>query len=118
MSTPDKPQPVAMPEAPAKPAVPAYETHGRRDPFESLEVREGAEGTLVTSAKLTGIVRRGRVPEMALVETSDGIGYILKVGDTLGNGRLVEIGSDVAIFSVAQRSGSTPKRVVLRLASD
>ncbi len=55
---------------------------------------------------------------MALVETSDGIGYILKVGDTLGNGRLVEIGSDAAIFSVAPRSGSTPKRVVLRLASD
>lgn len=104
--------------APSPPALPSYEARGRRDPFDSLEVREGAEGTLVTSAKLTGVIRRGGVPAMALVETSDGIGYILKVGDTLGNGRLLEIGPDAAVFSVAPRSGSTPNRLVLRLASD
>ncbi len=104
-------------QAPA-PQVPAYDAKGRRDPFEPPEAREGsAAGPLVASAKLTGIVRGSR-GALALVETADGLGYILRPGDTLGDGRLVEIGQDSVVFSVRPRPGSTTNRVVLRLPGD
>jgi Tfp pilus assembly protein PilP len=113
------PQPVATTtpaELPAPPAV-KYDSKGRRDPFENLEVREGASGPTLASAKLTGIVRGSRGP-LALVETSDGLGYILKPGDTLGDGRVLEIGPDSVVFRIAVRTGSTTDRVVLRLPGD
>ncbi|OLC16336.1 MAG: hypothetical protein AUH29_05325 [Candidatus Rokubacteria bacterium 13_1_40CM_69_27] len=94
-----------------------YDARGRRDPFDPPSAREGSAGTSVASAKLTGIVQSaGSV--LALVETPDGLGYILKPGDVLGDGRVIEIGRDNVVFSVAPRSGSTTSRVVLRLAGD
>lgn len=107
---------MAKAEVPAT-SIATWEAKGRRDPFEPLNVREGAAGTTVSSAKLTGIVR-GRGATLALVETSDGLGYILKQGDTLGDGRLLEIGQNTVIFSVVPRPGTTNNRVVLRLAGD
>jgi Tfp pilus assembly protein PilP len=114
------PAPVAPAPAPAPPAereIPTYETRGRRDPFETLEVREGASGPLVAAAKLTGIVRGEQGP-LALVETGDGLGYILKLGDTLGDGRLIEVSRDSVVFSVKTKPGATTNRVVLRLPGD
>jgi len=99
--------------------VPKYEPKGRRDPFEALEGAQGAGGggNLVATAKLTGIVRSARAT-LALVETQEGIGYILKPGDTLGDGRVLEIGSDSVVFQVPQKAGETTNRVVLRMAMD
>lgn len=68
----------------------------------------------MTTAKLTGIVRSARVT-LALVETPEGIGYILRTGDTLGDGRLMEIGSDSVVFQV-EKPGESTNRVVLRMA--
>jgi Tfp pilus assembly protein PilP len=124
-SPPPKPpaassQPAAAAEAPPAEvvvAVPKYDPRGRRDPFETLEVREGAGGLTVAATRLTGIVRSNRVA-LALVEAPDGIGYILKPGDTLGDGRLLEIGSDSVVFMVAPKSGAPSNRVVLRLATN
>ncbi len=98
--------------------VPKYEPKGRRDPFEALEGAQGAGGggSLVATAKLTGIVRSTRAT-LALVETPEGIGYILKPGDTLGDGRLLEIGSDSVVFQVT-KPGESTNRVVLRMAMD
>jgi len=96
---------------------PAWEPRGRRDPFAIPAAREGAAGMTVASAKLTGIVR-GAGNALALVETSDGLGYILKTGDTLADGRLVEIGPNSVVFTVVPRPGSNSNRVVLRLAGD
>jgi hypothetical protein len=109
----------AASEAPAEVvvAVPKYEPKGRRDPFETLEVREGSGGLTVAATRLTGIVRSNRVA-LALVEAPDGIGYILKPGDTLGDGRLLEIGSDSVVFMVAPKTGAPSNRVVLRLATN
>ncbi|MGH7304466.1 MAG: hypothetical protein ACRELZ_14320 [Candidatus Rokuibacteriota bacterium] len=98
-------------------AVPKYESKGRRDPFETLEVREGSGGLTVAATRLTGIVRSNRAA-LALVEAPDGIGYILKPGDTLGDGRLLEIGSDSVVFVVAAKTGAPSNRVVLRLATN
>ena len=98
-------------------AVPKYDAKGRRDPFETLEVREGSGGLSVAATRLTGIVRSNR-SALALVEAPDGIGYILKPGDTLGDGRLLEIGSDSVVFLVAPKTGAPSNRVVLRLATN
>ena len=99
------------------PSSPKYDAGGRRDPFDSLESRLGSDRSSVTTAKLTGVIQSGGTA-LALVETSDGIGYILKPGDTLADGRLLEVGLASAVFSIAPKPGSTTNRVVLKLASD
>ena len=99
------------------PTAPKYDPAGRRDPFESLEARLASERSTVASAKLTGVIHSGGT-SLALVETADGIGYILKPGDTLADGQLVEIGPAVAVFTIAPKPGTTNNRVVLKLASD
>ena len=105
----------AVPE-PALPEIPKYEIKGRRDPFQTLEIKQGA-GSALASARLTGIVRSARAT-LALVETPEGLGYILKPGDTLGDGRLLEIGSDSVVFQVPPKPGSPTNRVVLKLATN
>jgi Tfp pilus assembly protein PilP len=113
-------QPPAAPAVPevTGPEVPKYEIKGRRDPFERLDVKESAgAGSALAAAKLTGILRSTK-GIFALVETPDGIGYILKPGDTLGDGRLLEIGSDSVVFQVAPKPGATTNRVVLKLATN
>ena len=111
-------QSVAAAAAPAlTPTVPKYEPGGRRDPFESLEVKAGSDRATVAAAKLTGVIRSGS-SALALVETSDGIGYILKPGDTLADGRLVEINANTVVFAIVPKPGSTTNKVVLRLPSD
>jgi hypothetical protein len=119
-STKPEPAPAGVlteaPELP-RPAIPSYEVRGRRDPFEVLETREGAGGTTVNSAKLAGIVHSASGP-LALIETSEGLGYILRPGDTLGDGRLVEIFADSVVFNVATKRGVMSNRVVLKLPGD
>jgi hypothetical protein len=107
---------VALPNVPQATGA-TYDPKGRRDPFVSPEVTSGPKGLEVASTKLTGIVRSARTT-LALVETPDGIGYILKPGDTLGDGRLMEIGADNVVFAVAAKPGSTSNRVVLKLAAN
>lgn len=110
--------PPAQPAPPPPAPPPKYEARGRRDPFETLETGEASGGGLtVANTKLTGIVR-GTRSDLALVETPDGIGYILKPGDTLGDGRLVEIGPDSVVFAVAAKRGTPATRVVLKLATN
>jgi len=106
----------------APPARP-YDARGRRDPFDNLELqlqqkdkeKGRTSGFTVASTKLTGIVRGESL--LALVETPDGVGYILKPGDTLGDGRLLEIARDSAVFTVAPKGGSA-SRVTLKIAAD
>jgi hypothetical protein len=109
------------PEMAAPPAfgatTPAYERKGRRDPFEPIQILQSdMTSPTIAAAKLKGILR-GRTPRV-LVETPDGLGYILAVGDMLAEGRLIEIRVDSAVFSVPLRAGSTTDRVVLRLSDD
>ena len=94
-----------------------YERKGRRDPFEPIQaLQSGISAPAIAAAQLKGILR-GRTPRV-LVETADGLGYVLAVGDMLGVGRLIEIGADNAVFSVPPRSGSATERIVLRLPED
>jgi len=105
------------PATPVAVARPTYERKGRRDPFQPIEIVQDVEIKLaVASARLTGIVRGSAT--LALVEMPDGMGYIMQPGDTLAEGRLIEIGTDNVVFSVPSRKGSMTGRLFLRLASD
>ena len=97
--------------------VPKYDDKGRKDPFTEVSVSATTGGLAVSTTRLTGIVR-GRRSTLALLETQEGIGYILKPGDTLGDGRLMEIGADNVVFTVAPKAGTAAQRVVLRLAAN
>ena len=110
--------PFKEPESSPPPLPPkAYEAGGRRDPFRPLIATEGTKGLTVTSAKLVGIVQ-GRQGPLALIETTDGLGYIVKTGDVIGDGRVVEIGRDNVTFAVAARPGQAPSRVTLQLRTE
>lgn len=110
-----EPQPAA--ETAAEPPKVTYDSKGRRDPFETGQ-REGTTApNMIASAKLTGIVRSAS-GTLALIETPDGLGYILRPGDTLGEGRLVEINRNNVVFSLPPRPGATTNRVVLTLPSE
>jgi hypothetical protein len=111
--------PQLVPSAPAlaAPDVPTYADKGRKDPFQEVQLSMASGGLSVATTKLTGIVRGPR-SVLALLETPEGIGYILKPGDTLGDGRLMEIGADNVVFAVAPKPGAPAQRVVLRLAAN
>lgn len=135
-ATPAKPPtPVAAPAAPAPgatgaaavrpldpgagPVLPplAYDAKNRRDPFSPVTLTAEAKGINVTAAKLVGIVQ-GRQGTLALVEGADGVGYILKSGDALGNGRVTGISGTTVTFAVSAQPGQGPTTVTLRLALD
>src|SRR5207248_2244884 len=80
---------------------------GRRDPFAPVSLAAENKGITLTAAKLVGIVQ-GRPGLMALVEGPDGIGYILKPGDALGNGRVTAITAASVTFAVSAQPGQGP----------
>jgi hypothetical protein len=116
---PNQPGAALVPAAPtiAGGDVPKYDDKGRKDPFTEVSLSATTGGLAVATTKLTGIVR-GRRSTLALLETQEGIGYILKPGDTLGDGRLMEIGADNVVFTVGPKAGTAAQRVVLRLAAN
>jgi len=95
----------------------AYDAKSRRDPFSPVSLALEAKGINVTAAKLVGIVQ-GRQGMLALVEGPDGVGYILKSGDALGNGRVTGITGTTVTFLVAAQPGQGPTTVTLRLVLD
>ena len=103
----------------AGPVLPplAYNPKGRRDPFSPVSLALEAKGINVTAAKLVGIVQ-GRQGALALVEGPDGVGYILKNGDALGNGRVTAITGTTVTFAVSAQPGQGPTTVTLRLVLD
>jgi hypothetical protein len=93
-----------------------YDSKGRRDPFVAISLARDKPGLSVASLKLAGVIR-GRTL-LALVEAPDGLGYILKPGDTLGDGRVTEITPSIVTFAVAAKAGQSPTTATLRLAQD
>lgn len=114
---PATPGPVVRPkESDTRKALPpiAYEPRGRRDPFTPIFVGKDNAGLSVSAVKLTGIVG-GRGGLMALVEAPDGIGYILKPGDALGDGRVSGITPTSVTFAVTARGSQSASSLTLRL---
>lgn len=113
---PAAPGPVVRPKEPdTKALVPiAYEPKGRRDPFTPIFLGKDNAGLSVSAVKLTGVVG-GRGGLMALVEAPDGIGYILKPGDALGDGRVTGITPTSVTFAVSARGSQSASSLTLRL---
>jgi hypothetical protein len=126
-------QPAAVTGAPVKPASPAvlpripdpgpplsplnYEAKGRRDPFAPVQVVVAQKtGLDVGAAKLVGVIQGDKL--LALVETPDGLGYILKPGDVLGNGRVTDVSAGSVTFGVASRGAEKDTNVTLRLVKE
>ena len=109
--------PVVRPKEPetskALPPI-AYEPKGRRDPFTPIFLGKDNAGLSVSAVKLTGVVG-GRGGLMALVEAPDGIGYILKPGDALGDGRVTGITPTSVTFAVSARGSQGASSLTLRL---
>ena len=109
--------PVVRPKEPeggkALPPI-AYEPKGRRDPFTPIFVGKDNVGLSVSAVKLTGVVGGGG-GLMALVEAPDGIGYILKPGDALGDGRVTGITPTSVTFAVQARGSQSASSLTLRL---
>ena len=109
--------PVVRPKEPetskALPPI-AYEPKGRRDPFTPIFLGKDNAGLSVSAVKLTGVVG-GRGGLMALVEAPDGIGYILKSGDALGDGRVTGITPTSVTFAVTARGSQSASSLTLRL---
>jgi Tfp pilus assembly protein PilP len=123
----------AKPAAPAPAPAPAaytYELKGRRDPFRALIMPKKAEvvnrarpksdreALQVTDLKLAGIIweRRGAY---ALVETTNGKGYVLRVNDRIGEDfgvRVAKITPDAVTFEVKPASpGQEPQARLMEL---
>ena len=69
---------------------------------------------LIASATLTGIVLGPDGP-LALVETPDGLGYILRAGDGIGEARLIRIGRRLGGLRRAGEHGPAGEQIVLAL---
>lgn len=112
--------PAVIPKQPEPgPPLPplAYDAKGRRDPFAPVALaKDKAGGLSVTAVKLVGVIR-GRTL-LALVEAPDGLGYILKPGDVLGDGRVTDVTQKSVTFAVAGKAGQAATTVTLRLAAD
>jgi hypothetical protein len=108
--------PPAMPKEPELKPLPlfTYQARGRRDPFTSLTELEGGKGLTVAAVRLVGIIE-GRQERLALVEAPDGLGYILRAGDQIGDGRVTDVGRDSLTFSVVARPGQPAQPVVKRI---
>ena len=113
--------PAATPKEPEfkQPPPPiSYEAKGRRDPFRQPAGAVATKGGLtIASVKLVGILH-GREGPLAMVEGPGGLGYILRPGDLIGDGRVVEVGLDSVTFSVTGLPGQPPTRAVLQLKTD
>jgi len=113
------PAPTVMPKTPEPgPPLPplAYEARGRRDPFAPVQVATEKTGLEVGTVKLVGII--SGITPLALAETPDGLGYILKQGDVLGNGRVTEVTANSVTFAISGRAAQRETSLTLRIGRD
>ncbi len=103
--------------APQTPA--AYVSDGRRDPFLPLtgtHSREEDGPPRLEQLELTGVFRGGPGNSLVVLEDRARRGHFVRVGETLGNARLLEILPDAAVFEVDDYG--IVRRDTLRLVPD
>lgn len=111
---PKLPTPLPVPKtAPPKPAEPAKKPEpaaapaAERDPFEPLVVKTAPGETpaiQVTALKLVGVLwDSARRDVRALVQTPDGLGYYLRVGEEKFGGKVAAIEPDRVKFTIREQ---------------
>jgi len=97
-------------------SVAHYDPGGRRDPFAPLYSGRdagGAGGPRFEVLKLTGVFLGSGTNSLAVLEDPSHRGYFVRLGQQIGNARLIEILAQAAVFEVTDYGAS--RRVVLRL---
>lgn len=93
-----------------------YKAFNRRDPFQSLIVGEFEESEVelidVYSVRLVGVLTGG-MERYAMLEDSNGFGYIVKTGDPIRNGSIVSVGGRSLVARVSMFGQTTS--VTLRM---
>src|SRR5262249_42455470 len=121
-NAPKAPKPATPAVSPKMPEVgpplppKTYESKGRRDPFRPVDIAKEKPGLEVSTVKLVGIINGRRL--LALVEAQNGLGYIVKPGDVLGNGHVTDVTQDSVTFAVSASSSPRETSLTLRLARD
>ena len=97
-----------------------YQSWGKRDPFAQLVDKSRAgympgEIPNVETLRLVGVLK-ATDGSSALLEDFEGYGYILKDGDQVKNGYVVQIGQDKIIFQIKEYGWS--RTIALRLETE
>lgn len=98
----------------------SYAARQRRDPFTPppAPVAEAKGASAFDAFKVVGVIS-GPTGLMALVERADGLGFILRPGSVLEDGRVTRITRDeVRIAVAAPRPGQDPVEVTLRFQTN
>lgn len=112
----DEPGPRVVIPGPAVRSYAEYDPSGRRDPFEPMYSERAAveeTGPRFDSLTLTGVFLGSGANSLAVLEDLTHRGYFVRLGQQIGNARLVEILPQAAVFEVTEYGAS--RRVVLRL---
>jgi len=112
----EEPAPQVVIPGPTVRSYAQYEPGGRRDPFEPMFSERAADedaGPRFDSLTLTGIFLGSGANSLAVLEDLTHRGYFVRLGQQIGNARLVEILPQAAVFEVSEYGAS--RRVVLRL---
>jgi hypothetical protein len=100
---------------PASALAPAiYDGGARRDPFDPLTLENSPEtGPRFEALRLTGIFLGSPGNSLVVLEDPTRRGHFLRVGERIGEARLVQIEPQSAVFEVEEYG--TVRREVLRL---
>lgn len=111
-------EPPKGPEYEATAPTYQYEVGGRRDPFRSLLVRNTTERTHLRPPGLTGVMVdeidlqgtiRTKSGWMAFVRSSDNRSYVLRKGQALFDGEVLEITASEVLFRQNVNDPTNPK---------
>lgn len=91
-----------------------YDGEGRRDPFDPLTLESSPEsGPRFETLRLTGVFLGSPGNSLVVLEDPTRRGHFLRVGERIGEARLVQIQPQSAVFEVEEYG--TVRREVLRL---
>lgn len=100
---------------PASALAPAiYDGGARRDPFDPLTLENSPEtGPRFEALRLTGVFLGSPGNSLVVLEDPTRRGHFLRVGERIGEARLVQIQPESAVFEVEEYG--TVRREILRL---
>lgn len=103
---------VVIPVSALEPAI--YDGEARRDPFDPLTLAGDLEsGPRFETLRLTGVFLGSPGNSLVVLEDPTRRGHFLRVGERIGDARLIQILPESAVFDVEEYG--TARREVLRL---
>ena len=114
-AVPDTMTVAVVPFTALEPAI--YDGGGRRDPFDPLTLDGAVDtGPRFEALRLTGVFMGAPGNSLIVLEDPHRIGHFLRVGERIGDARLVQILPDGAVFQVEEYG--VVRQEILRLERD